>query len=896
MPHESKEAEERLRQQLHDIYARHGLDKYGRRIATPVPPTSAVTAPPPPPPPVETPKAEAEVTKKTAEREPKEEQRAEIRRALQLFPNEVFEIRILKAQRNGRSIIVAGYFNNVDIAVEAVLEYDGRAEGVYTTLNAIHDGLLARAPNKLVPSPESATADRDVTRRKFILLDFDPKRPKGISSSDAELKQALQVARACYQWLKEQGFPDCISACSGNGYHVVVPVDLPNDAESTQLVKRFLEVIAKRFNSEQVEVDAAVHNASRIVKLWGTTACKGNNTAERPHRWAKLLKVPATIEVVSRELLEKVAPSEAAAASSGSGGSDAAAVDAMRVWLVGHGLEIAHEGPYRDSHKFTLRLCPFSDQHAEAAVFLNSSGARGFHCFHETCKGKHWEDVVQLLEPETSAASETASAAPWPAPEPLGGELTAVPGFDLKMLPEALRPLTADVAERMQVPPEVPAAVTLVALGAATGRRAYMQPKQRDTTWRVFPHVWGMVVMPSGFLKTPTLAAILAPYREIEDQWWHEHNAALAEYQRQKERADTRLAAWREELKSAYKKHKPEPLRPDDPPPEPVCRRLIVNEYTKEKLHLLLSQNPGGLLSFKDELAGLFAQLDELGHAGDKQFLMEMWNVQRYTRDTISRGTQHSDSGISMLGGMTPQSLHWYLAEASQKSRLDDGLLQRFQLAVEPDQQNWEYIDRLPNYEAMKQAKASYERLLALDPARPLQFCFDQEAQQLFRAWQRELEARLRDGTLHPALVSHLSKYRSLMPALALLFELADNTSETTVSLQHAQQAGEWCSFLEAHARRIYSPAISAVRQAAAELGRHLAAGWKREEGTFTLREVCRNHWSGLNTAEILREALEILSDANWVRPVQAKVNGRPSEKYVVNPRLKEAAPCPANG
>jgi hypothetical protein len=149
---------------------------------------------------------------------------------------------------------------------------------------------------------------------------------------------------------------------------------------------------------------------------------------------------------------------------------------------------------------------------------------------------------------------------------------------------------------------------------------------------------------------------------------------------------------------------------------------------------------------------------------------MEMWNGHRYTRDTISRGTQHADSGISMLGGMTPQSLHWYLADANKKSGLDDGLLQRFQLSVLPDQQDWKDIDRLPNYEAMEQAKATYARLLALDPARPLQFCFDQEAQQLFKAWLRELETRLRGDELHPALVSHLSKYRSLMPSLALLF------------------------------------------------------------------------------------------------------------------------------
>jgi putative DNA primase/helicase len=403
--------------------------------------------------------------------------------------------------------------------------------------------------------------------------------------------------------------------------------------------------------------------------------------------------------------------------------------------------------------------------------------------------------------------------------------------------------------------------------------------------------------MPSGFMKTPTMAAVLAPLREIEERWRDEHKLVLVEYERQKERAKIRHDAWREQAKEACKKNKPEPPRPDHPPPEPVCRRLVVNDATKEKLHVILSQNPGGVLFFRDELPGLFEQLDDAGHGGDRQFFMDRWNGNRYTVDRIVRGTVDTDGCLSMLGGMTPRSLRLYLTNADKKGRLDDGFLQRFQLAVQPDQQSWKYVDQLPNYAAMKQAKATYERLLALDPARPLRFCFHQEAQQLFKAWLRELEARLRgDGTLHPALVSHLSKYRSLMPSLALLFELVDNTSQTTVSLEHAQQAAEWCEFLEAHARRIYSPAISAARQAAAELSRHLMEGWKREEGKFTLREVGRNQWHALDRDEIIREALEILSDANWVRPLARKTNGRPSEVYVINPRLKEVRPCPANG
>lgn len=82
---------------------------------------------------------------------------------------------------------------------------------------------------------------------------------------------------------------------------------------------------------------------------------------------------------------------------------------------------------------------------------------------------------------------------------------------------------------------------------------------------------------------------------------------------------------------------------------------------------------------------------------------------------------------------------------------------------------------------------------------------------------------------------------------------------------------------------------ISPQRSAAAELGRHLAEGWKREEGTFTVRDVQQKGWTGLDSAEKVLAAAEILEDANWVREVEREkpATGRPpSRTFTINPRL----------
>jgi putative DNA primase/helicase len=259
--------------------------------------------------------------------------------------------------------------------------------------------------------------------------------------------------------------------------------------------------------------------------------------------------------------------------------------------------------------------------------------------------------------------------------------------------------------------------------------------------------------------------------------------------------------------------------------------------------------------------------------------------------DRVGRGSVYVEHCcISMLGAITPARLRTYLIDTLEDGPTNDGLLQRFQLLVYPDApKDWRYVNRAPNEDAITKAQQMYERLIALDVEQPLYYCFDDAAQQLFVEWLSELQHKLRDVGIHTALVSHLAKYRKLMPALALLFELADDGSKTTVSFAHARQAAAFCEYLESHARRIYSMVVSPERAAAAELGRHLLNGWKRTEGMFTVRDVYQNDWSGLNTPEKVRPALEILLDAGWIRLLKTgNRTGRPSQIYAINPRLHE--------
>lgn len=486
----------------------------------------------------------------------------------------------------------------------------------------------------------------------------------------------------------------------------------------------------------------------------------------------------------------------------------------------------------------------------------------------------------------------------WPAPEPIQNELPSVQAFSEQLLPACFRPLVQDVTERMQVPMDYPAAVVMLCLAGSVNRRAVIQPKANDTGWVVVPNLWGGIIAPPGFMKSPVIQAVIRPLSRIQTEWRLEHEQAHVEYELEKEKFELRRAAWREKYKSSAKEGKEGPERPSDVHEQPKLRRLIVNDATPEALHAVMNENPAGVFVIRDELTGWWSTLDRQGREGERAFCLQAWNGDTgHTIDRIVRGTIHVEACcMSMLGGIQPGRLRGYMVDAIEDGPGNDGLVQRFQILVWPDTElEWKYIDRPPDDDVEEQAERVFRTLVGLNVKDPRRLRFAPEAQELFADWLSELEHKVRGEELHPALVSHLSKYRKLMPALSLLFELAaqaaDNYASQTVSLEHARLAAAWCDYLESHARRVYSCIVTPQLRAARELADKIKKRKIGANGYFSCRDVYLKGWSGLDTPEAVKLAAEVLGDAGWVRDDSAPsgpAGGRPSNRYAVNPRVWE--------
>ena len=549
-------------------------------------------------------------------------------------------------------------------------------------------------------------------------------------------------------------------------------------------------------------------------------------------------------------------------------------------------------------------LCPNRDAHStgdQGTVYIeahtNGYKEAVFKCQHAHCAALSIDYLKEYLGLQEE----------WSDPLPLSQDLSAVASFQKEMLPDAIRPWLVDIAERMQVPLDFLVASCMVVLGALIGRKVGLYPKAFDD-WLVVPNLWGAIVGRPSLLKSPAIAEIMKPIDELSFKAIDQHQLLEEKYEYEELLVQAKKAALKEKMKQAARKknlsNEADQFEKIPSPIKPEPKRYKTEDCTVEKIGELLQSNPQGLLVHRDELVGWLKNCEKYGREGDRAFYLEAWNgTGAYTVDRIGRGTLHIPAlCLSIIGGIQPGPLAQYVHQATSGGEGDDGLLQRFQLLVWPDvPKTWEKIDRIPDATAKEQAFGVFQKIDTFEPFGPsppqgfkmYTLHFEAKAQVMFDDWRADLERRLRAGDLSPFLESHLAKYRSLMPKLALILYLVETVGRgvqpKAVDICSTVAAIRWCDYLETHARRMYSSAENPAEESARALLNHIIKG-DLPDG-FSFRDVYyAKHWARLETAEQVTSAIKLLEVLGWVKTELVKTKGRPTSRVRIHPSARANA------
>lgn len=497
-------------------------------------------------------------------------------------------------------------------------------------------------------------------------------------------------------------------------------------------------------------------------------------------------------------------------------------------------------------------------------------------------------------------------------PEEINMTLLPVKQLKPDMVPEPLKNWVFDISERMNCPVDYVATAAIVCMASIIGAGCGIKPKKFDD-WFVVPNLWGGVVGHPSQLKSPSIAEAMKPLARLEAD-------AKAFYEQEKATYTGKEMAYKAQVeaqKSAINKKAKageniEGMALDlsgiEAPKKPTEKRYKTSDSTVEKLTELLNENTKGILVFRDELMGLLASWDKQGRESDRAFYLEGWNGNsNHTCDRIGRGTTYVEQCcISLFGGIQPAKLEVYLMAAS--SYENDGLVQRLQMLVYPDPPAYKLVDRYPDTSAKNKVFAIAKELSTMSFEQAGATCdkfdkipafrFSDEAQAIFFKWYEAHEIKLRSGEDSALINEHLTKYRSLIPSLALVFhlvEVAEVSCENSaffqsenfvpaIGIEPIQMAIKWSDYLESHARRIYGIVSTPIKNAAILLSKKIIAR-KLSDG-FTARDVYRNEWQGLTKQEIAKDAIDYLVSANWLfETIPPNTGGRPpAPTYTINP------------
>lgn len=828
----------------------------------------------------------------------------EVRRALALLvdPDACHELRGLPS---GRSRLVRG--NNLDAAVRAVEELSDD-KGVYITLNPVRDDL-----------GDKAASDKDVAKRRHLLIDIDRSaRAKALAgspdtnASETEKEAAKRVADQILDDLTALGWPRPVMLDSGNGWHLVYAIDLPNDAATKKLIRRCLQAIKAAYDDDDVEIDAAVYNASRISKLPGTWARKGPHSDDRPHRMALMVSVPTAYAAVPTEHLGHLAaladdPEPAPAPSTpwilpvyqASQSREGYAREALRRECVemaacpagnrNHRLNLAafrigqllHLGLGRDEAERTL----LSAAHAAGLGQLESvrtvkSGLKGgeshprFPQNYPDSSSQGTDGAIVPIIPFIPPPSISEEPEPWEPP--VIEQAHAVDPFPIHILPESLVDLCRSGAEAIGCPVDYLATAAIGLAGGVIGRTVALK---MTTTWEVTPNLFVAIVGPPGSKKSPALKLMAGPLYAI----------------------DRRLRDQYKQDKQRYKE-----LTDKDKAEEPTLYHLTLDDTTREAFGKILNDNPRGLVLIKDELTAWVADLNAYrgGKGSDRQFWMSL-NTGALVKVTRKGSPEplvivHPCGGV--VGCLTPSTL-----PQVRDSPHDDGWFDRI-LFTFPDavERPTDWLRREVPRDLIDDWSRAVDRLWARtmvrdDEARHPRPYWIHLTDAAERQWAEFYAAHHREQREHDfprGLIGPWSKFEGFTLRLAVILSQLHQAYDLDVELRpndvdgiHMRGAALLIAYFKSHFRRVRVELGGAF--AVLDDDALAVLDWLRDSQieAFTKHDLTRKFRSFDESDR--RNALNALVACKAVRFAgKARAGDRPGrarECYEVNPAIHEA-------
>jgi hypothetical protein len=506
------------------------------------------------------------------------------------------------------------------------------------------------------------------------------------------------------------------------------------------------------------------------------------------------------------------------------------------------------------------------------------------------------EELARLVD---EAPVFREAGVPWEDPVPFDAP-SRLPSFPLEALPDSIRRFAEEVAESRQVPPDLPAVLSLGVVAAAGAGK--FRVKIGETHSEPL-NIFAAVVLPPGSRKSDTFRDATIPIEERERELALEAAPKIAQAKERRAVEEGRLKTLREKASKIEDPAERNALAQEaaelaaNLAPVPSEPRLIAGDVTPERLANLLHEQGGRLAVMDAEAGGVFdiiagrysrdgsANLDVFlrGHAGDTIRV-----------DRVGRASEFVKSpALTMTLTPQPDVMRSLADRPGFRGR---GLLGRFLYSVPESRVGARKYQNRPISEAdAREYGRTVRAILALpspDPTDPEAFFnlrIEGEALTLWAEYADAVELAQADGGELAGIRDWASKLAGAVARIAGGLHLTEHAHGTPWAVPIAPEtvAAAWAvgDYFKAHALAAFSmmgadPEVERAQGLLRWIERH---GLK----AFTLRDCHRHHQSVGSPSDLL-PALAVLEGRGFIRREPDQNHPGPGRKvsptWEVNP------------
>ena len=171
------------------------------------------------------------------------------------------------------------------------------------------------------------------------------------------------------------------------------------------------------FSDDKVEVDKTTYNPSRICRLYGTIACKGDNIPTRPNRQARIISIRGEGEIVTISQITKIVSklqdkhninTEVTAEITNKKLKNVNKKKDEAEWLEKYEIQVSHRKEEADKIIYVLKQCPWNEGHTDKSAYViqYNNGNIVAGCHHNSCSENNWSTLRSKYEPTNKVTNE----------------------------------------------------------------------------------------------------------------------------------------------------------------------------------------------------------------------------------------------------------------------------------------------------------------------------------------------------------------------------------------------------------------------------------------------------------------------------------------------------------